>query len=84
MSVPAKAKVFPQAEGVKSIAAWGGAIDTSPDSAPIIQKVGQGPGLVAAAGISGHGLSMGPVAGLLVANDTDTIAGSQSCLIPRF
>ncbi len=81
-------RVFPQAQAVEPAEAWGGVLDITPDSAPVIQKIEQVPGLVVAAGMSGHGLSMGPAAGQLaaelVANDTTTIADPATYLMARF
>lgn len=81
-------KAFPQAEAAKSLEAWGGVLDITPDSAPVIQKIEEVPGLVVAAGMSGHGLSMGPAAGQLVAelvtNETSTIVDLGTYLMSRF
>lgn len=78
---------FPQAQ-VKPIDQWGGVIDITPDSAPIIEKVEKIPGLVFAAGMSGHGLSMAPAAGELIAqlvlNETQTIVDPKDYSSARF
>lgn len=81
-------QAFPQAEDVELLETWGGVIDMTPDQAPIIQKIEQIPGLVLAAGMSGHGLSMAPAAGQLVAdlvaNETQTVVNPNSYLMSRF
>ena len=43
--------------------AWAGYIDTTPDGVPAIGELAQVPGLVLAAGFSGHGFGLGPGAG---------------------
>lgn len=48
-------------------AAWAGYIDSTPDGVPVIGPVERIPGLMIAAGFSGHGFGIGPGAGLLVA-----------------
>lgn len=55
----AKAKVAQQ---------WGGMIDVTPDSMPVIGPVDRIPGLMLATGFSGHGFGTGPAAGELVAD----------------
>lgn len=81
-------KAFPHAADVQVIETWGGVIDMTPDQAPIIQKIDKIPGLVVAAGMSGHGLSMAPAAGQLVAeliaNETQTIVDPKEFLASRF
>jgi glycine/D-amino acid oxidase-like deaminating enzyme len=78
---------FPQAN-VQPIDQWGGVIDITPDNAPIIEKVEKIPGLVFAAGMSGHGLSMAPAAGELIAqlvlNETQTIVDPKNYTSSRF
>lgn len=60
----------------------------TPDTAPIIQKIDTIPGLIVVAGMSGHGLSMGPAAGKLaaelLANETTTVADPQMYRASRF
>lgn len=81
-------EAFPAAGDAELVEAWGGVIDTTPDQAPIIQKIEQIPGLIVAAGMSGHGLSMAPAAGQLVsqlvANETQTIVNPKDYLMTRF
>jgi sarcosine oxidase subunit beta len=42
---------------------WGGLIDQSPDGLPVLDAPAEAPGLVIAAGFSGHGFALGPVTG---------------------
>jgi sarcosine oxidase, subunit beta len=46
---------------------WGGLIDLTPDHLPVIDAPRTHPGLVIAAGFSGHGFGIGPVTGALAA-----------------
>ena len=57
--------VFAQTSIVRE---WAGAVDMTPDSLPVIAPVPQIPGLVLAAGFSGHGFGSGPAAGELAAD----------------
>lgn len=78
---------FPQ-ENVQPIEQWGGVIDITPDSAPIIEKVEKIPGLIFAAGMSGHGLSMAPAAGELISqlvlNESKFIVDPKNYSSARF
>ena len=60
-------------------AAWAGYIDSTPDGVPAIGEVPGLPGLVLAAGFSGHGFGIGPGAGHLVA---DLISGAPPLVDP--
>ena len=57
--------VFAQAQIVQE---WAGMIDVTPDAVPVISPVDAVPGLIVAAGCSGHGFGIGPGAGRLVAD----------------
>ncbi|EGY02388.1 FAD dependent oxidoreductase [Nitrospirillum viridazoti Y2] len=48
--------------------AWGGMIDVTPDSLPVIGPVAGIPGLILASGFSGHGFGTAPAAGQLAAD----------------
>jgi glycine/D-amino acid oxidase-like deaminating enzyme len=61
-------------------AAWAGYVDTTPDGVPGIGAVAEVPGLVLAAGFSGHGFGIGPGAGHLVA---DLVTGAPPIVDPR-
>ncbi len=58
---------------------WGGMIDVTPDSMPVIGPVNRLPGLTLATGFSGHGFGTGPAAGELVA---DLVTGRQPRIDP--
>ena len=47
---------------------WGGMIDMTPDSLPVISPVAAVPGLTLATGFSGHGFGISPAAGQLAAD----------------
>ncbi|ASY60249.1 FAD-binding oxidoreductase [Sinorhizobium sp. CCBAU 05631] len=61
-------------------AAWAGYIDSTPDGVPAIGEIGSLPGLVLAAGFSGHGFGIGPGAGHLVA---DIVTGEPPIVDPK-
>lgn len=57
---------------------WGGAIDVTPDSNPVIANIDTVPGLTVAIGFSGHGFGTSPAAGQLAA---DLVMRSDTPLI---
>ncbi|NTE88932.1 NAD(P)/FAD-dependent oxidoreductase [Agrobacterium rubi] len=59
--------------------AWAGFIDSTPDGVPAIGDVETIPGLILAAGFSGHGFGIGPGAGHLVA---DIVTGATPIVDP--
>jgi glycine/D-amino acid oxidase-like deaminating enzyme len=59
--------------------AWGGMIDVTPDSMPVIGPVSRLPNLMLATGFSGHGFGTGPAAGALVA---DLVMGTMPIVDP--
>jgi len=59
--------------------AWAGFVDSTPDGVPGIGEVPEIPGLVLAAGFSGHGFGIGPGAGHLVA---DLVTGAAPIFDP--
>lgn len=59
--------------------AWAGFVDSTPDGVPGIGEIESVPGLVLAAGFSGHGFGIGPGAGLLIA---DLITGAKPMFDP--
>ena len=61
-------------------AKWAGFIDSTPDGVPGIGEVRGVPGLVLAAGFSGHGFGIGPGAGHLIA---DLVSGAEPFVDPR-
>ncbi len=59
--------VLPIVAATKVARSWGGLIDLTPDHLPVIDAPDTHPGLVVAAGFSGHGFGIGPVTGALAA-----------------
>ena len=68
--------IFKQA---KVAQAWGGMIDVTPDSLPVIGALDRLPNLMLATGFSGHGFGTGPAAGQLVA---DLLMGQRPIVDP--
>lgn len=60
--------LLPALRGVPVQASWAGYIDSTPDGVPVIDADIGIPGLVLAAGLSGHGFGIGPGVGHLVAD----------------
>lgn len=58
---------------------WGGTMDISPDSLPVISRVDRVPGLVLSTGFSGHGFGTAPAAGRLTA---DIVTGAKPAIDP--
>jgi glycine/D-amino acid oxidase-like deaminating enzyme len=58
---------------------WAGYIDSTPDGVPGIGELTQVPGLILAAGFSGHGFGIGPGAGHLIA---DLVSGAKPIFDP--
>ncbi|WP_420233014.1 NAD(P)/FAD-dependent oxidoreductase [Pseudomonas sp. ABY48] len=61
-------------------AAWAGYVDSTPDGVPGIGEMASLPGLILAAGFSGHGFGIGPGAGHLIA---DIVSGMTPIVDPR-
>ena len=61
-------RLLPALAGQPVTARWAGYIDSTPDAVPAIGPVEGMPGLVLAAGFSGHGFGIGPAAGHLAAD----------------
>ncbi len=59
--------------------AWAGFVDSTPDGVPGIGEVPEVPGLILAAGFSGHGFGIGPGAGHLIA---DLVTGAPPLFDP--
>lgn len=59
---------------------WAGFVDNTPDGVPGIGEAGELPGLILAAGFSGHGFGIGPGAGHLIA---DLVTGAEPIFDPR-
>ncbi|WP_316871992.1 NAD(P)/FAD-dependent oxidoreductase [Ralstonia wenshanensis] len=73
-------KLLPQLRDAKVTHAWAGFVDSTPDGVPGIGEVPGIPGLILAAGFSGHGFGIGPGAGHLVA---DLATGANPIVDPR-
>jgi len=65
--------LFPALQNSPVTAQWAGYIDSTPDGVPAIGETNV-PGLVLAAGFSGHGFGIGPGAGHMIA---DLITGAS-------
>ncbi|RZL56058.1 MAG: FAD-binding oxidoreductase [Variovorax sp.] len=72
--------LVPQLGERKVTAAWAGYVDSTPDGVPGIGEMPGLPGLVLAAGFSGHGFGIGPGAGHLIA---DIASGAAPIVDPR-
>ncbi len=72
--------LIPALRDSKITAAWAGYIDSTPDGVPVIGEVSNFPGLILAAGFSGHGFGIGPGAGHLVA---DLVTGVMPIVDPK-
>ena len=72
-------RLLPALQGAPIAAAWAGYIDSTPDGIPAIGEVQGLPGLILAAGFSGHGFGIGPGAGHLIA---DLISGARPLVDP--
>ncbi len=69
--------LFPALADIRSSQSWGGYVDCTPDSVPVISPVDGMSGFYLAAGCSGHGFGLGPGVGQLaadlVANDNPSV-----------
>jgi glycine/D-amino acid oxidase-like deaminating enzyme len=72
-------RLLPGLAGAPVAATWAGYIDSTPDGVPAIGAVPGLPGLILAAGFSGHGFGIAPGAGHLVA---DFVAGAAPLVDP--
>ena len=72
-------QLLPALQRAPITAAWAGYIDSTPDGIPAISEVPGLPGLILAAGFSGHGFGIGPGAGHLVA---DLVTGARPVVDP--
>jgi glycine/D-amino acid oxidase-like deaminating enzyme len=61
------ARAFPAFAPARIAQSWGGLIDSTPDSVPVIGPVNAVPGFFLMSGFSGHGFGLGPGAGRLMA-----------------
>jgi glycine/D-amino acid oxidase-like deaminating enzyme len=72
--------LLPELKRTKVSATWAGYIDSTPDGVPAIGPISPLPGLILAAGFSGHGFGLGPGAGHLIA---DIVTGAAPIVDPR-
>ncbi|KPW81617.1 D-amino acid oxidase [Pseudomonas cannabina] len=73
-------ELIPLLKATSIKAAWAGYVDSPPDGVPGIGEMASLPGLVLAAGFSGHGFGIGPGAGHLIA---DIVSGAKPIVDPR-
>jgi glycine/D-amino acid oxidase-like deaminating enzyme len=71
---------FPVFKRAKITNAWGGYLDVTPDTIPVISAIDRFSGLFLASGFSGHGFGMGPGAGRLIA---DLVTGAKPLVNER-
>lgn len=67
-SFHAMRRLIPDLSGVSIARMWTGMVDMSPDGMPILDGDAGPAGLVIATGLSGHGLTLGPVIGEITAD----------------
>jgi glycine/D-amino acid oxidase-like deaminating enzyme len=72
-------ELLPELGQAKITHAWAGFVDSTPDGVPGIGEVPDMPGLILAAGFSGHGFGIGPGAGHLIA---DIATGAEPIVDP--
>jgi glycine/D-amino acid oxidase-like deaminating enzyme len=72
-------RAFPAFAGAKIAQSWGGLIDSTPDSVPVIGPVAAVPGFFLMSGFSGHGFGIGPGAGRLM---SDLVTGAAPVVDP--
>ena len=70
--------ILPAFRDVPIARLWGGLIDMTPDALPVLDTPAEAPGLVVAAGFSGHGFALGPVTGQIIAD----LALGRTCRHP--
>jgi glycine/D-amino acid oxidase-like deaminating enzyme len=61
-------ELLPALKHSQVTATWAGYIDSTPDGVPVIGELAALPGLIVAAGFSGHGFGVGPGAGHFIAD----------------
>ncbi|WLI08923.1 FAD-binding oxidoreductase [Pseudomonas sp. FP597] len=73
-------ELVPSLKASSLTTAWAGYVDSTPDGVPGIGEIASLPGLVLAAGFSGHGFGIGPGAGHLIA---DIVSGAVPIVDPQ-
>jgi glycine/D-amino acid oxidase-like deaminating enzyme len=79
VALAALIKSNPALKDIALAEAWGGTIDCTPDTIPVISPVDIMPGFFLATGFSGHGFGIGPAAGKLAA---DIVTGDAPLVDP--
>lgn len=64
--LPAMIRRVPGLAAVRDVESWAGLYEMTPDHNPVIGEHPERPGLIFAAGFSGHGLMMSPATGFIV------------------
>lgn len=72
--------LIPGLAGRAITGAWAGYVDSTPDGVPGIGEIDSMPGLILAAGFSGHGFGISPGAGHLIA---DIVSAAKPIVDPR-
>jgi glycine/D-amino acid oxidase-like deaminating enzyme len=72
--------LLPELKRTNVNASWAGYIDSTPDGVPAIGEMSALPGMILAAGFSGHGFGLGPGAGHLIA---DIVTGTAPIVDPK-
>ena len=73
------AALVPALGSAPIVGSWAGYVDSTPDGVPVISETPSVPGLILAAGFSGHGFGIGPGVGRLVA---DLATGAPAIVDP--
>jgi glycine/D-amino acid oxidase-like deaminating enzyme len=74
------AELIPELSSAPVVSAWAGYVDSTPDGVPVISEIASVPGLILAAGFSGHGFGIGPGSGRLIA---DIATGAEPLVDPQ-
>ncbi len=80
LTVERVSRLIPAVAQAPVVASWAGFVDSTPDGVPVIDHLPAMPGLILAAGFSGHGFGIGPGASHLVA---DIATGQDPIVDPR-
>ncbi|OYZ27325.1 MAG: D-amino-acid oxidase, partial [Novosphingobium sp. 16-62-11] len=80
LTVERVSRLIPAVATAPVVASWAGFVDSTPDGVPVIGEIPAVPGMILAAGFSGHGFGIGPGAAHLVA---DIVTGNEPIVDPR-
>ncbi|WP_432649582.1 NAD(P)/FAD-dependent oxidoreductase [Huintestinicola sp.] len=78
---------FPSLANIKVVRSWAGWMDSCADHVPVISKIDEVPGLIAACGFTGHGFGIAPAVGLVLsqlATDEETAVDLSALRYDRF